>query len=193
MELIIGLLASHTGSNVRAILENIKSDNLEAKASVIVTNNTTAGVLQIAKEYAIPSYCFNRNNSQNPWQKILDKLKKHEVSLVVLAGFMKKVPELILASFPNHVLNIHPALLPKYAGLYGMDVHEAVIRNEDRESGATVHIVNKKYDHGQILTQLKFPICDTDTPESLATRVLSAEHLLYSYTLREIQKGRIIL
>ncbi|MBS3088710.1 phosphoribosylglycinamide formyltransferase [Candidatus Pacearchaeota archaeon] len=194
MELSIGFLASHNGSNVRAILENIKSGRLEAKASVIITNNTTAGVIQIADEYSIPSYCFNKNNSQDPWQKVLNKLKEHKVNLGVLAGFMKEVPQFVLSAFsPNYFLNIHPALLPKYAGLYGIDVHRAVIQSRDKESGATVHIVNEEYDRGKILTQLKVPRYNTDTPETLAARVLAAEHILYSYTLAEIQKGRIIL
>jgi len=195
MELYLGFLASHRGSNVEAILNAIEKGDLEAYAKVVISNNSDAPVLKLAKERGMPAYCLNKSNTKNLDYAILDVLANYRVNLVVLAGYMKKVGEAVLTAYRNRILNIHPALLPKYGGkgMYGMNVHKAVINSTDKESGATVHIVTAGYDEGRILAQYKVPRYELDTPETLADRVLRIEHVLYSQVLRDIQKGIISL
>ncbi|MGC9310700.1 MAG: formyltransferase family protein [Candidatus Aenigmatarchaeota archaeon] len=143
----------------------------------------------------MPHYCLNRNNTENLDETILSVLTEHEVNLVVLAGYMKKVGPSVIDAYPNKILNIHPALLPKYGGegMYGMKVHEAVINSDDKESGATVHIVTSEYDTGRILAQYKVPRYERDNPETLSERVLGVEHVLYPQVLKDIQNGVISL
>lgn len=195
MDLQLGFLASHNGSNVKAIVEAIEIGQLEGLAKVIISNNTNAQVLEFAKEKNIPYYCLNAKSMPLLDDKILEKLYEHEVNLVVLAGYMKKVGEKIIQSYENRILNIHPSLLPKYGGkgMYGQKVHEAVINSSDIESGATVHIVVPEYDKGRILAQYKVPRYERDTPDTLAERVLRIEHVLYPQVLEDIQKELIIL
>ncbi len=199
MELRLGFMASHNGSNIKAILENIKTKSLEAKAKIVISNNPNAGVLKIAKERNIPAYCINSKNipqgfgsTENFITKIMNL---HEVNLVILAGYMKPVKKEMLEIYPNRILNIHPSLLPKYGGkgMYGSSVHEAVINSKDKESGATVHLVTPEYDEGKILAQCKIPRYEKDTPKILAERVLEFEHVLYSQVLKDIQEEIINL
>ena len=195
MELCLGFLASHRGSNVEAILRNIESGELRASARVIISNNADAGVLDIGKSRTIPSYCLSSRNVEEPDKSILETLKDHEVNVVILAGYMKLVGSEITTAYADRILNIHPALLPKYGGkgMYGMAVHEAVIKSDDTKSGATVHIATNEYDRGRILAQYTVPRFARDTAETLAARVLKIEHVLYSQTLIDIQRGIISL
>ncbi|MBU0667255.1 MAG: phosphoribosylglycinamide formyltransferase [Nanoarchaeota archaeon] len=195
MKLNLGFLASHRGSNVEAILDNIKLGTLDAIAKVIISNNQHASVLTLGKNRNIPVYCFNATNTKCPDEKILETLTKHEVNLIILAGYMKLLGCEIINAYPNKILNIHPSLLPKHGGkgMYGLQVHKAVINSEDVESGATIHLVTENYDRGRILAQYKIPRYKTDTPETLAGRVLKVEHILYSQTLMDIQRGVINL
>ncbi len=195
MELRLGFLASHRGSNVEAILDAIEKGELEARAEALICNNPGARVLELARERGIPSYCLNKNNTDNLDEAILSVLKKHNVNLLVLAGYLKKLGALVVKAYPNRILNIHPSLLPRYGGkgMYGLRVHEAVINSNDKESGATVHIVTEEYDAGRIIAQYKVPRYERDTPETLAERVLRVEHVLYPQVLMDIQKGIIIL
>ena len=195
MELRLGFLASHKGSNVEAILNEIKTGGLEAHARVIISNNPNAHVLHIGKEANIPNYCLNEKNTSSIDDTIIKILKDHEVNLVILAGYMKQIEGGTIKTYKNRILNIHPALLPKYGGrnMYGTAVHEAVINSNDRESGATVHIVTKEYDEGKIISQYKVPRYKQDTAETLAARVLKIEHVLYLQTLKDIQRDIISL
>jgi len=196
MKLNLGFLASHNGSNVGSIVKNIKEKNLEAKAKVVISNNPSAGVLKIAQNNNIPNYCINsRLHVKSEEDYIIKVLSSHDVNLVILAGYMKQVSPKIIKKYPNRILNIHPALLPKYGGkgMYGNHVHEAVIKSDDKESGATIHIVTPEYDKGPILGQCKVPRYENDTPDTLAKRVLSFEHVLYSQVLRDIKSGLIDL
>lgn len=196
MHLRIGFLASHNGSNVEAILKNIRSGKLEADPRIVITNNPNAGIIDVAKRYDVPSICLN-DNKHSPYSSlddaILETLIESDVNIVILAGYMKLLGTKVINNYKNKVLNIHPALLPKYGGqgMYGMKVHEAVIASDDTESGATVHIVDPEYDHGKTLKQQIVPRLLHDTAETLATRVLEAEHQLYSDVLKEIGEGRI--
>ena len=151
--------------------------------------------MNLGKSRNIPSYCLNKNNTENPNEAIFETLKRHKVNLVLLAGYRKRLDNKIIELYPNKILNIHPALLPKYGGkgMYGINVHKTVIDSTDLESGATIHLVTPKYDEGRILSQYKVPRYELDTPKTLAERVLRIEHVLYSQTLREIQKDLINL
>ncbi|RME77257.1 phosphoribosylglycinamide formyltransferase [Candidatus Woesearchaeota archaeon] len=191
----LGFLASHRGSNVEAILKEIEQGKLDARAKVIISNNPKAPVLNLGKEVNIPCYCLNKEITENPDEAILNVLRRHDVNLVVLAGYVKKIGIAVLDAYPNRMLNIHPSLLPKYGGkgMYGMRVHEAVIQSRDRESGATVHIVTQEYDEGRILAQYKVPRYERDTVQTLAERVLGIEHVLYPQTLKDIQRGILSL
>jgi phosphoribosylglycinamide formyltransferase-1 len=195
MDLRLGFLASHRGSNVEAILKEIEQGKLDARAKVIISNNPKAPVLNLGKDVNIPCYCLNREITENPDEAILNILRRHDVNLVVLAGYVKKIGSAVLDAYPNRMLNIHPSLLPKYGGkgMYGMRVHEAVIQSRDRESGATVHIVTQEYDEGRILAQYKVPRYERDTVQTLAERVLGIEHVLYPQTLKDIQRGILSL
>lgn len=195
MNLNLGFLASHNGSNVKEIVNAIESKDLEAYARVIISNNSDSLVLRFAEEKGIPSYCLNTKNTSSLDSKILNILQQHEVNLVILAGYMKKLSNEVLQAYPNRVLNIHPALLPKYGGkgMYGIKVHEAVIASDDKETGATIHLVTPNYDEGRILSQYKVPRYNRDTVGSLAERVLKIEHVLYTQVLRDIKNEIILL
>lgn len=194
----LGFLASHSGSNFQAIVDAIKRGELDAVPCVVISNNSNAFVLQRAKNEGIPHYHISSKQYPNEVeldQKILEKLLEHNVDTVALVGYMKKVGPRILANFRNRVLNIHPGLLPKFGGkgMYGIHVHEAVIKAGEKVSGCTVHLVDEIYDHGRILGQIEVPVFPDDTPEKLAERVLAEEHRLYPMVLQKIAKGEIVL
>ncbi len=195
MDLRLGFLSSHNGTLVKAIVREINEGELIAQPKIIIGNNPNSGVLGYAKKSSIPGYCINPKNSQNPDKSILEKLQEYEVNFVLLAGYMKKVGEVIIDSYPNRILNIHRSLLPKYGGegMYGKVVLEAILKSGDAETGATVHIVNSNYDTGRILAQYKFPVYQTDTIESLERRLLKVECMMYPQVLRDIQAGLINL
>ena len=189
----LGFLASHGGSNVQAIIDSIKSNQLDAVPEVIISNNSDSTVLKRAENENIPGYHISSATSDNPDKEIIDTLKKYNVDTVVLAGYMKKISPDLIKAFNGRVLNIHPALLPKFGGkgMYGMNVHKAVIEAGEKFSGATIHLVTEIYDEGKILNQKKVEVETEDDAESLAARVLKAEHKLYSETLQKISTGEI--
>jgi len=198
MKFNLGFFASGNGTNFETIIRNIQLGSLEAKACVLISNNPDAGALRGAERFRIPYYCINERNLCGYTcsdEAILGVLRKHEVNFALLCGYMKPIGETVVKAFHNRMLNIHPALLPKYGGkgMYGHHVHEAVIASDDIESGATVHLVDNEYDHGKILAQIKVPRYLGDTAISLGERVLRFEHVLYSQVLRDINKGLIDL
>ena len=199
MKLKIGFFASHNGSNVKAILENINSGYLNAEVKIIISNNPNAGVLEIANANNIPAICLNGKNYPAKYnsldEAILDTLNKHEVNLIVLAGYMKKINPALINTYKNRILNIHPALLPKYGGegMYGESVHQAVLKSDDTETGATIHLVTPEYDEGRILGQCKVPRYKDDSVKTISQRVLRFEHILYSQVLKDIELGLIDL
>lgn len=197
-KLRLGFLASHGGSNMQAILENIKSGMLDAEPAVLISNNSSSGAMEKAKNFGIP--CFHLSSTAFPDEEKLDeeiakKLEEYKIDLVILAGYMKRIGERVLSSFKGRILNIHPALLPKHGGkgMYGMNVHKAVIEAGEDKSGATIHLVDEQYDKGRILNQMEVPVFIEDTAEVLAERVLKAEHFIYSDTIKKIINGEIIL
>jgi phosphoribosylglycinamide formyltransferase-1 len=195
MDLHLGFLASRRGTNVRAILEAIARGDLVARPRVLISNNPEAEVLHLAQERGIPRYCVNARSHADVDGTIVGILREHDVNLVVLAGYMKRIGQKTLDAYQYRILNIHPALLPDYGGkgMHGLAVHKAVIDAGDKESGATVHMVTNEYDAGRILAQDRVPRFATDTPETLSERVLQVEHVLYSRVLADIQRGIVRL
>lgn len=192
----IAIFASGGGSNLRAILNAILQKKLSGRICLVVSNNSKAGALEIARSHQIPAY--HRSQLQYPSEdtfaaELLKLLEEHDVELVVLAGYMKKVPSMIVQRYRNRILNIHPALLPSFGGkgMYGARVHEAVIRNGAKVSGATVHIVDDEYDHGPIVLQKRVEVVHDDTPETLAAKVLKIEHEIYPQAIKAFVEGRV--
>ena len=194
----IGFLASGGGTNVLAILEAIKTGRLYADAGIVISNNSEAGVFEKARDFGVPTAHISMKEFATEDERdlaIAQKLAEEGVNIVVLAGYMKKVGQPLIDRFGTHILNIHPALLPKFGGkgLYGMNVHRAVIASGDKVSGPTVHIADSLYDCGRILAQRKVPVYPSDTPEELQKRVLVQEHIIYADTLQKIVLGEISL
>jgi phosphoribosylglycinamide formyltransferase 1 len=198
MPLTLGFFASGRGTNMQAVIDACNLGFLDAKPGVVISNNSDSDALARARRDEIPGYHFSSKTHPDPAQldqSILAVLQQHQVDLVILAGYMKKLGEKTLSAYQGRVINIHPALLPKYggAGMYGMHVHEAVIAAGDRETGVTIHLVDREYDHGAILAQCRLPVMDGDTAATLAGRVLVREHTFLVETLKRIIAGEIAL
>ena len=172
----IAIFASGNGSNAEQISRYF-IQNPVAKVKLILTNNPNAGVIERAERLGIISVIFDRNTFYFS-DEIINTLKENQVDLIVLAGFLWLVPNNILQEFKGRIVNIHPALLPKYGGkgMYGNYVHQAVIAAGDKKSGITIHYVNEKYDDGQIIFQAEVDLSKNETPESLAQKI---HHLEY--------------
>lgn len=160
-------------------MEHFKK-HIDAEVVIVLTNNPEAYVLQRADNFEIPSHIFDKNEFYKT-DHVVDLLKNLQIDLIVLAGYMWLIPQNLLKAFPNKIINIHPALLPKYGGkgMYGMNVHNAVIDANEKESGITIHYVNEKYDEGQIIAQYKCAIDENETPERLAKKIHELEHIFY--------------
>ncbi len=194
----LGFLASGRGSNLQAIIDACATGRIAARPVLVISNNRAAGALERAAAAGLATLHLSSATHPGPGAldaAIRDALAAHGVELVVLAGYMKKLGPLTVAAYAGRIVNIHPGLLPKYGGqgMYGMHVHEAVLAAGDRESGATVHLVDGEYDRGPILAQAHVPVLPGDTPETLAGRVLGVEHALYVATLARIADGRLSL
>ena len=190
----LGFLASHTGSNMQAIIDACTAGTLAAEPCVVISNNSQSGALARARQENIAAYHLSeRTHGEALGGAILAAMQRHGVEVICLAGYMKKLGAEVLAAYEGRILNIHPSLLPKFGGqgMYGMRVHEAVLAAGERESGATVHLVDEEYDHGRVLAQEKVPVKAEDTPETLQKRVLAAEHRLFAATLARIAAGEI--
>jgi len=193
----LGFLASHGGSNMQAIIDACENGLLDATPCVVISNNSESMALERARKADIPHYHISAKThpSKKEDQAILRALRVHAVDTVILAGYMKKLGPLTLQAFRGRILNIHPALLPKFGGpgMYGKRVHAAVLGAGETVTGVTVHVVDDLYDHGRILAQCEVPVRAEDTVDSLADRVLQQEHRLYTETLRRIAAGEIVL
>lgn len=194
----IAFFASHSGSNMQAIINQIEIGKLKSNPCMIISNNSNSGACERAENHKIPFYHISTKTHPNDLEreKYIEFLfEHHNINLVVLAGYMKKLPDAIIKKVNNMVLNIHPALLPKYGGegMYGMNVHKAVIENKELFSGATVHQVNSEYDEGNILMQAVVPVYANDTPEKLAERVLKIEHIIFPLTIELLESEQIRL
>ena len=196
MTLRIGVLASHGGSNMQAIIDRVEEGTLDAQVVVIISNNSGSGAIERAKRHDLPWRHISGKTHPGPDgedEAIHAALTEAGAEVVVLAGYMKKIGPKTLDTFRGRILNIHPALLPKHGGkgMYGIHPHESVLAAGDTESGATVHAVDEHYDHGPVLRQRKVPVLEGDTPETLQQRVLAEEHVIYAEVLAAIVAGEI--
>jgi len=194
----IAVFASHGGSDLQAIIDGCKNKKINAKVVVVISNNGDSMALQRAKNENIPSYHMSAKKygcEEALAQEILAVLSKYDVDMIFLAGYMRMLHVSVLKKYNNRIFNIHPALLPKFGGkgMYGMNVHNAVINAGETETGVTIHRVNAEYDSGEIVAQTKVPVIENDTPESLAARVLVREHEFLVEVISDISEGKIIL
>ena len=181
----IVIFASGQGSNAQNIILHFNKKGF-ANVIAIFTNNSSAKVLDIAKNNAIETLIFNKTELSEGF--VLNKLKEIKPDLIVLAGFLWKFPESIIDFYPNKIINIHPALLPKYGGkgMYGMNVHRAVLENRETETGITIHYVNKNYDEGEYIFQKSTNIEDCRSADEIATEVLKLEHEYLPKTVEKL-------
>ncbi|MYC12299.1 MAG: phosphoribosylglycinamide formyltransferase [Gemmatimonadetes bacterium] len=194
----LGFLASHRGTNLQAILDACKTGRLQARPRAVISNNSDSGALQRARKMGVPAAHLSTYTHPKPGaldEAILAILQAYGVEVVCLAGYMKRLGPRTLAAYRGRVLNIHPSLLPRFGGqgFYGDVVHRTVLAAGERETGATVHLVDEEYDHGQVLDQVQVPVEPGDSVETLASRVLQQEHRLYVRTLQRIAAGEIEL
>lgn len=180
-ELSIAVFASGGGTNLQSLIESSKRGLLGGRITAVISNNSGAYALERAKNENIDAYHISSKKfpvRERFIGEIMRTLENNKVNLIVLAGYMKLLPVEVVRKYRNRILNIHPALLPKYGGkgMYGINVHRAVIESGDRVSGATVHFVDEIFDHGVILIQRTVPVAPEDDPESLAAKVLKVEH-----------------
>ncbi len=185
----LAIFASGAGSNARKIIEYFKGKD-SVKIGLVVSNKPEAGVLKIAEEFGIPTLIiekekFFRGNAY------VDELKQAGISFVVLAGFLWKIPVALVNAYKGRMVNIHPALLPKYGGkgMYGNFVHEAVIAACDSESGITIHFVDEIFDHGKHIFQATCPVTPEDTPATLAQKIHRLEHEHFPRVIEEVITG----
>lgn len=175
----IAIFASGGGSNAEEIMRHFKASNV-ARVSLIVSNNPKSGALYRAEKYNIPGYVHQPEELQNG--KLENVLKAYKIDFIVLAGYLKKVPDAIIKKFDKKLVNIHPALLPKFGGqgMYGMNVHKAVVAAKEKVSGITIHYVNEHYDEGAIIEQHACPISPKDFAIDVQEKVLELEHRFYA-------------
>lgn len=184
----LAIFASGGGSNFQAIVDAIETGALRAEVVLCVSNQRKAGVLDRASAHDIPTFQISADDfpdQKSYTARLLKELDRRGVDHIALAGYMKMIPSVLVEKYRGRIVNIHPALLPKFGGkgMYGMHVHRAVLAAGETISGATVHIVDEDYDTGPIVLQFTIPVHPDDTPESLASRVLEVEHRLYPEAL----------
>ncbi len=181
----VAIFASGAGSNAQKIIDHFRNDTV-ATVALVVSNNPGAGVLHIAAKENIPFTVIERKHFYETGY--LELLREHEIELIVLAGFLWKVPGMLIGAYHNKIINIHPALLPKFGGknMYGQFVHEAVIRSGEKESGITIHYVDEIYDHGKIIFQTTCRVEDDETPQSLAEKIHRLEHKHYPQVIKKL-------
>lgn len=194
----LGFLASHNGSNMQAVVDACNRGDLGARPAVVISNNSGSGALERARREGISAVHLSGTTHPGPGaldSAIVDALQAHEVDMVVLAGYMKKLGPRTLACFTGRILNIHPSLLPRFGGqgMYGRRVHEAVIEAGESVTGVTVHLVDEGYDTGRILAQAHVAVEADDNPDTLAARVLRIEHQLFASTLQRVVEGELEL
>lgn len=182
----IAVFASGNGTNAEKIFSYFK-DNERIEVSLLLTNKKSAPVIDRAKKYHVPVVVFSRTTFYET-EEITTLLLKKDIDLIVLAGFMWLVPPTLVKAFPDKILNIHPALLPKYGGkgMYGSFVHEAVVAAKEKESGITIHLVNERYDEGNIVFQKKCLVEPADTADTLAAKIHLLEHQFYPQVIENI-------
>ncbi|MCI7611454.1 MAG: phosphoribosylglycinamide formyltransferase [Selenomonadaceae bacterium] len=190
---ILGILCSGRGSNMQSIMAAIESGQIKAEIGIVLTDKPEARALQVAKDAGIKSVCVNRKectSQQEFEEKLVAELKAANVTLVVLAGFMRILSPYFVDAYRHQILNIHPSLLPSFGGAHA---HRDVLAYGTKVSGCTIHFVDEGMDHGPIILQDTVPVLDGDTEETLAARVLEKEHVLYPRAIELFVDGRLEL
>ena len=191
----IAVFVSGRGSNLQSIVETVPS--AKAIVSAVISNKADCPAFLIAEKYKIPHYCVSNVENEGfiNYFSLIDILNEGKIELIVLAGFLKKIPDHFVDAFKNRIINIHPALLPFFGGkgMYGINVHNAVFNAGMKVSGATVHFVDKIFDNGLIIAQRAVDISDADSPESIAKKVLAVEHELLPFVVEKIADGKVIV
>ena len=187
----LGFLASHLGSNMQVDIDASADGEIRAEPVVLISNNRSARALKRADAAGFPGYCLNANTHPETDQldgAIQKVLRDHQVDLVILAGYLKKVGPITLSAFRNRMINIHPSLLPRHGGpgMYGLRVHETVLAAGDKVTGVTIHYVGMEYDQGRVIAQEIVSVIPGDSPETLSDRVLSVENELLVKTINNI-------
>lgn len=182
------ILASGSGTNAENIVNYFKESET-VKVVAILTNKENAGVLDRANRLGVPSKVFSKTEMNDA--NILGNYLQANADYIILAGFLLKIPDYLVATFPDKIINIHPALLPKYGGkgMYGMHVHNAVVANKEKESGITIHFVNEHYDEGAIIFQASTEVAATDTPEMVAQKIHNLEYAHFPKVIEEVVNG----
>ena len=186
----IAIFASGSGTNAEAIMKYFKDHPL-IKIELVLTNNPNALVLERAKKFAVPAKVFNREEFAS--DEVVRWLREYGVTHIVLAGFLWLIPASLLKSYPNQIINIHPALLPKFGGkgMYGMKIHELIRSLNETETGITIHLINDKYDEGPILYQGRCEVASTDTPKDIANKVHQMEYANYPLVIEQWILGKL--
>ncbi|MHB8930727.1 MAG: phosphoribosylglycinamide formyltransferase [Melioribacteraceae bacterium] len=191
----IAVFASGRGSNFKSVFENTSKEKIRICA--LVSDIKDCGAVEFAIQNEIPVFLVSSKNQTGflNYQELILQLKKIPVDLIVLAGFLKMIPGFFIDEFEEKIINIHPALLPDFGGkgMYGINVHKAVFESAAKVSGATVHFVDKIYDHGKIIAQKSVDITDLNSPEEIAERVLKIEHELLPFVVEEFADQKIII
>jgi phosphoribosylglycinamide formyltransferase 1 len=197
-KLQIATFASHGGSNLQALIDGCVSGQIVGEIVLVISNNRKAYALERARIHQIETLVISDKEFDSEsalTRELLRQLVARNVGLICLAGYMKKMPSEVIRAYRNRILNIHPALLPKFGGkgMYGIHVHEAVLAAGEKETGVTIHLVDEAYDNGKIVAQRRVLVRPNDTPESLQQRVLEIEHQLYPETVAKIASGELRL
>ena len=193
----LAVLISGGGSNLQSIIDETKNGILKdiAEVVVVISNNPSAYGLERAKKENIKAIALNYKNmnKQDYDDKMYNLIKESGADIICLAGYLKKVSDKIVKEYKSRILNIHPALLPKFGGkgMYGHFVHEAVVKAKETKSGPTVHFVDENYDTGSIILQKEVPVYETDTAEDVAKRVLVQEHIIYPQAIRKVIEDNV--
>ncbi len=194
----VGVFASGAGSNLQALIDATIDGTLAAEIALVVSSKRKAYCTERAAAQGIETMVFKIKKHPSPEEAgdyLLTKLKEHRIDYIALAGYLSLLPAGVVQVFRDRIVNIHPALLPKYGGkgMYGRHVHEVVLASGDRESGPTVHLVDEIYDNGKVLEQAKIPVRSDDTPDTLAARVIEQEHKLYPRVIQKLINGEYAL
>jgi len=189
----VAVFVSGRGSNLQAVLNSPKLKKLVV-VDFVISDKKNCKAFQIAADNSIACFTLGDDEGLISYSDLADFLRSRNIDLIVLAGFLKLIPDSVIREFKNKIINIHPALLPAFGGkgMYGINVHKAVLNSSVKESGATVHMVDETYDTGKIIAQKKVDISDLDTPEAIAERVLKIEHELLPFVIEKFATNKIL-
>jgi len=192
----IAVFVSGRGSNLNAILNSFYGNKTKIEIVCVISDKIDCQAFEVANKYKIPTYSVSQSENKLfvSYKEIISILKQFRTDLIVLAGFLKKIPDLLINSFENKIINIHPALLPSFGGkgMYGFNVHKAVFEKSAQVSGASIHFVDKIYDNGKIIAQKSVDINGVSSPEEIAEKVLKIEHQLLPLVIHKFAENKVI-